>query len=58
MRDYLKSSDNFVDLEIENESDKGILSFLSGAALSFDNIEMMRQEQSLHQMLLFYPLIH
>lgn len=33
MRDYLKSSDNFVDLEIENESDKGILSFLSGAAL-------------------------
>jgi hypothetical protein len=26
--------------------------------LSFDNIEMMRQEQSLHQMLLFYPLIH
>jgi hypothetical protein len=33
MRDYLKSSDNFVDLEIENESGKGILSFLSGAAL-------------------------
>jgi hypothetical protein len=32
MRDYLKSSDNFVDLEIENESGKGILSFLSGAA--------------------------
>jgi hypothetical protein len=27
MRDYLKSSDNFVDLEIENESDKGIISF-------------------------------
>jgi hypothetical protein len=33
MRDYLKSSDNFVDLEIENESDKGIISFFSGAAL-------------------------
>jgi hypothetical protein len=31
MRDYLKSSDNFVDLEIENESDKGIISFFSGA---------------------------
>ena len=34
MRSYLKSSDNFVDLEMENELNKGGLSFLSGALVA------------------------
>jgi len=33
MRNYLKLSDNFVDLELDKESDKGVLSFITGVGV-------------------------